>query len=74
MVSAVKRVEIVSDRMLYIILKGRWCDIILNVHAQTEGKIDDINDRFCEELEHIYDNIMKDKTIPSNVTGQMKYI
>jgi hypothetical protein len=30
---AVKRVEFVSDRMSYIILRGRWCDIIiLNVH------------------------------------------
>jgi hypothetical protein len=34
LVSAVKRVEFVSDRMSYIILRGRWCDIIvLNVHA-----------------------------------------
>jgi hypothetical protein len=38
-ISAVKRVEFVSDRMSYIILRGRWCDIIiLNVHAPTEGK------------------------------------
>jgi hypothetical protein len=36
-ISAVKRVEFVSDRMSYIILRGRWCHIIvLNVHAQTE--------------------------------------
>jgi hypothetical protein len=41
--SAVKRVEFVSDRMSYMILKGRWCNIIvLNVHAPTEDKIDDI--------------------------------
>jgi hypothetical protein len=40
-ISAVKRVEFVSDRMSYIILIGRWCDIIvLNVHAPTEEKID----------------------------------
>jgi hypothetical protein len=33
-ISAVKRIEFVSDRMSYIILRGRWCDIIvLNVHA-----------------------------------------
>jgi hypothetical protein len=31
--SAVTRVEIVSDRMLYIILRGRWCNIMFaNVH------------------------------------------
>jgi hypothetical protein len=30
--SAVKRVEFVSDRVLYIVLRGRWCNIIvLNV-------------------------------------------
>jgi exonuclease III len=51
-ISAVKRVEFVSDRMSYITLKGRWCDIIvLNVHAPTEDKDDDIKDSFYEELE-----------------------
>jgi hypothetical protein len=35
----VKRVELVSDRMSYINLKGRWCDIIvLNVHAPLRIK------------------------------------
>jgi hypothetical protein len=30
----VKRVEFISDRMSYIILRGRWYNIIvLNVHA-----------------------------------------
>jgi hypothetical protein len=39
-ISAVKRVEFVRDRMSYIILKGRWCDIIvLNVHAPTRTKL-----------------------------------
>jgi hypothetical protein len=33
-ISAVKRVEFVSDRMSYIILRGRWCGMsVLNVHA-----------------------------------------
>jgi exonuclease III len=32
--SAVRRVEFVSDRMSYIILRGRWCNIIVvNVNA-----------------------------------------
>jgi hypothetical protein len=45
--SAVKRVEFVSDRMSYIILRDRWCNIIvLNVHGTTEDKIDGIKDRF----------------------------
>jgi exonuclease III len=51
-ISAVKRVEFVSDRMSYIILKDRWCDIIvLNVHAPTEYKVDVIKDSFYEALE-----------------------
>jgi hypothetical protein len=41
--SAVKRADFISDRMSYIILRGRWCNIIVpNVHAPTEDKIDDI--------------------------------
>jgi exonuclease III len=55
-ISAVKRVEFVSDRMLYITLKGRWCDIIvLNMHAPTEDKDDDIKDSFYKELEQGFD-------------------
>jgi hypothetical protein len=55
-IKAVKRVEFVSDRMSYITLKGCWCDIIvLNVHAPTEDKDDDIKDRFYEELEQVFD-------------------
>jgi hypothetical protein len=46
-ISAVKMVEFVSDRMSYITLKGRWCDIIvLNVHAPTEDKDEVIKDSF----------------------------
>jgi hypothetical protein len=42
-ISAVKRAEFVSDRMSYIILRGRWYDIIvLNVHARTEDKNNDM--------------------------------
>jgi hypothetical protein len=41
-ISAVKRVEFLSDRMP---LRGRWCRIIvLNVHATTEDNIDDMKD------------------------------
>jgi hypothetical protein len=40
-ISAVKKVEFISDSMSYAILRGLWCDIIvLNVHAPTEDKID----------------------------------
>jgi hypothetical protein len=54
-ISAVKKVEFVSDRMSYIILRGRCCNIIvLNVHAPTEDKTDDIKGRFYEELEQAF--------------------
>jgi hypothetical protein len=39
-ISAVKRVEFVSDRISYITLRGRWCRIIdLNVHAPAEDDL-----------------------------------
>jgi hypothetical protein len=54
-VSAVKRVEFVSDRMSYVVSRGRWCNIIvLNVHASTEEKSGDSKDSFYEELEQVF--------------------
>jgi hypothetical protein len=59
-ISAVNRVEFVSDRTSYITPRGRWCNIIvLNVHAPTEDKIDDIKDRFYEEQECVFDKFPK---------------
>jgi hypothetical protein len=59
-ISAVKRVEFVSDRMSYIILRGRWCHIIvLNIHAPTEDKTDDVKDSFYKELERVFDKFLK---------------
>jgi exonuclease III len=59
-VSAIKRVEFVSARISYIVLRGRWCSIIvLNVHAPTEEKGDDSKDRFYEELEGVFDHFPK---------------
>jgi hypothetical protein len=57
---AVTALKFVSDRMSYIRLRGRWCNIIvLNVHAPTEDKIDYIKDRFYEELEQVFDKFPK---------------
>jgi hypothetical protein len=59
-ISAVKSVECVSDWMSYIILRGCWFHIIvLNVHAPTEDKSDDVKDTFYEELECIFDKVPK---------------
>jgi exonuclease III len=46
--------------MSYIILRAHRCNIIvLNVHAPTEGKCDDRNDSFYEELEGVFDQFLK---------------
>jgi hypothetical protein len=59
-ISAVKRVEFVSDGMSYIILRGRWFHIIvLNVHDPTEDKIDYVKESFYGELECIFDKFPK---------------
>jgi hypothetical protein len=59
-VSALKRVEFVCDRVSYMVLSGRWCNIIvLNVHAPTEEKSDDSKDSFYEELEQFFDHFTK---------------
>jgi hypothetical protein len=58
--SAIKRVEFVSDRMSYIVLRGCWCNIIvLNAHTPTEEKGDDSKDSFYEELEGGFDHFPK---------------
>jgi hypothetical protein len=46
--------------MSCIILRGRWCHIIvLNVHAPTEDKTHDVKDSFYEELERVFDKFPK---------------
>jgi len=46
-VSAVQRVETVSDLMSYIVLRGQWSNtFVLNVHAPSEEKSDDSKDIF----------------------------
>jgi hypothetical protein len=58
-ISVVTRVYFVSDRMSYIILRGHRCNIIvLNVHAPSEKKSDDIK-VFFEELDKIIDYFPK---------------
>jgi len=45
--SAVRKAEFVSDRMSYIVLRGRCFYVIfLNVHAPSEEKTDDLKDSF----------------------------
>jgi hypothetical protein len=43
-----------SDRISYIILRGRWCRIIvLNVHARTKYQAYITKCNVCDELEHL---------------------
>jgi exonuclease III len=59
-ISAVKGDEFVNDRMSHIVLRGCWFHItVLNVHATTEDKIDDVKDSFYEELECIFNKFPK---------------
>jgi hypothetical protein len=58
-ISAVKRVEFVSDRLSYTILRGHWCDNVLNILAPREDKTDDVKDSFYEELGRVFDKFPK---------------
>jgi len=59
-VSAVKREEFVSDTLSYIVLRGRWLNIIVvNVHAPSQENSDESNDSFYDELEQVFDQLPK---------------
>jgi hypothetical protein len=45
---------------MYIILRGRWCNIIVfSVHAPCEDKGDDVKDSFSEELGRVFDQFVR---------------
>jgi exonuclease III len=57
--SVVKRIDIISDRMLYTLLRGHSCDItVLNVCA-TEDKSDDTKNSIYKELEQVFNQFLK---------------
>jgi len=44
----------------HIVLRGRWCNIIvLSVHATSEERSDDSKEIICEELEQLFDHFPK---------------
>ena len=56
-VSTFKRVEFVSSRLSYVVLRGHWCNIIvLNVCAPSEENSVYSKDNFYEELEQVFDH------------------
>ena len=62
-VSAVKRVDFVSDTMSYMDLRYRWRSIIvLNVHVPSEKKSDDSKGSFYGKLELVFCYLPKNQT------------
>jgi len=54
-IPAAKRVEFITNRMSYIILRAHRCNIfVVNVHAPSEEKSDESEDNCCEELEQVF--------------------
>jgi hypothetical protein len=50
----------ISDRMSYIVLRGRWCHIIvLIVLALTWDKTNDVIGSLYKELESVFDKFPK---------------
>jgi hypothetical protein len=43
--------------MLYIILRGNWCDIVPNVSPPTEDKSDTTKENFHEEPEQVFNQL-----------------
>jgi len=53
--SEIKKVEFVSDRMSQVVLRGCWFNItVWNVRAPSEEKSDDSKDSFNDELQQIF--------------------
>jgi hypothetical protein len=58
--SAVRRVEFVSNRMTYIISRGLWRNIVfLNLNAPCDDKSDDVKDSFYEEIGRVLDQFLR---------------
>jgi len=56
----VKRVEFVSDRLSYIVLRGRWRNnFVVKVPAPSEEKSELSKDIFYAKLEQVFDHFSK---------------
>lgn len=48
----------INERMCYLWIRGKFINIsLINIHAPTEDKNDDIKDEFFEKLENVYDSL-----------------
>jgi hypothetical protein len=50
-------VDFVSDRVLCVSLRGRWCDIMLIVQVSGDDKNDELKDGFCEEFTAVFPSL-----------------
>jgi len=59
-VIAVKILKFGSDRILYIVLRGRWGHIIvLNAHTPIKEKRNDSADKFYKESKQVFNHFPK---------------
>jgi hypothetical protein len=46
---------------MYIILRGCFCDIVLNIHALTDDEVNGVKNSFCKELGRVFDKFLEYK-------------
>jgi len=57
---AVQNIKFVNERLSYVMIRTRWCNIVLiNVCAPTEVANDNDKDTFYDELERLFDRLPK---------------
>jgi hypothetical protein len=60
--SAVKKVDFISDKMSYIVMRGSWFNIfVLSVHVTSEEENDVSKGSFYEKLELVFCHLPKDQ-------------
>ena len=65
--------QFVCVRISYIVLRGRWCDVIvLKTHGPTNDDSDASKDRFSEDLEQVFFRFSKNhmKILLENVNAK----
>ena len=75
-VSAVKRVEFVSDRTSYVVRRGRWCDVIMsrdqNAGPSHNMNIDDSSFQRTEALQYLRTALTSQHSIQECIKGRLK--
>jgi len=59
-ISTVKRVDFISERTSYKVLRGSWCNsIVFNVHAPIEENCEDSKGSVYEKLKQVFNHFPK---------------